>query len=117
MQELLFDWGFKGGKHEPGWTILEKSIYGLAVLALRTGNAEDIDDLKDKIARRVAEPDAPSQEIRDRTARNIKERARTLYDAGHWSSRIEHEMSRVDHTQMRPFLEEVAEILSPAVAQ
>ena len=110
---LLLDWAFKGGRHQTGRAILERSLYGLATLAVITENSQVIEDLKRKIAARLAQPDAPDQEIRDRTAREIRSRAATLYREGRWSSRIEHEMSRVDSDKLRPLLEEFANILSP----
>lgn len=113
VRKLLFEWGFKGGRHETGWGILERSIYGIATLSLLTGNPQVAEDLKRKTAEHLAQPDAPNQQIRDCAAREIRSRAATLYREDHWSSRIEHEMCQVDHAKMKPLLEELANLLSP----
>lgn len=113
VRGLLLGWAFNGGGHPTGWAILERSMYGIATLALITENSQVVEDLKRNIADRLAKPDAPDQQIRDRTARDIRSRATTLYREGHWSSHIEHEMSRVDRGELRSLLEELANILSP----
>lgn len=113
VRELLLGWAFKGGRHKTGWAILERSLYGIATLALMVENSEVVEDLKRKIADRLTQPDAPDQEIRDRTARDIRSRAATLYRQHHRFSRIEDAMSRVDREKLRSLLEDLANILSP----
>jgi hypothetical protein len=110
---LLLDWAFKGGKHKTGQAILERSLYGIATLSLVTGNAVVVEDLKRKISACLTQPGAPDQQIRDQAAREIRRRAASLYRRGHLSSRIEHEMSQVDHATMKSLLEELANLLSP----
>jgi len=73
----------------------------------------EIKNLKFEINKRLSESNTPNQEIRDRTARNIRRRAATLFRRGHWSSSIEIEMDKTDHDKMRPLLEELANLLSP----
>lgn len=113
VRGLLLEWALKGGRHETGWAILERSLYGLATLALVTGNSRVTEDLKLKIAERLAQPVAPDQQIRDRAAREMRTRAATLPREAHRSSRIEHEMSQMDQTMMKSLLEELANLLSP----
>jgi hypothetical protein len=113
VRGLLLEWAFKGGKHETVWGILKRSLYGIATLSLVTGDQQAVEDLKRKTAERLAQPDAPNQQIRDRAAREIRSRAATLYREGHRSSRIEHEMGQVDHAMMKLLLEELANLLSP----
>jgi len=113
VRGLLLRWAFKGGRHQTGWAILERSLYGIATLAIVTGNSQVIEDLKLKIAERLAQSDAPDQQIRDQTAREIRRRAATLSREAHWSSRIEHAMSQTDQTMMKSLLEELANLLSP----
>ncbi len=113
VRGLLLEWAFKGGKHETGWAILERSLYGIATLSLVTGKSEVVEDLKRKISARLTQAGAPDQQIRDRAAREIRSRAATLYRKGHWSTRIEREMGQVDHAMLKPLLEELANLLSP----
>jgi len=116
-RELLRGWAFKGGKHQTGWGILEKALYGLATLtSMNDQHEEDLTYLKQKVGEYVAGPDAPKQDILDETARDIRERAATLYREGHWSSAIENAMTRVDEARLRPLLEEIADTLSPGTA-
>lgn len=113
MFGLLMDWAFRGGKHQVGWTILERSFYGLVTLALIIGDLPKAEKLKSEINVRLNKSDAPEQEIRKRTAENIRDRAATLYNQGHWSSRIDYQMTHMDHDIIRPLLEDLANLLFP----
>jgi len=113
--EILLSWAFKAGRHDTGWAILERSIYGLATLALIRGDALAGSCLMAAISKRLAEEKAPDQETRYRTAREIRQRAATLYRQG-GSSRIENAMSQVDHEKLSPLLEGIANLLSPETA-
>jgi hypothetical protein len=113
VRELLLQWAFKGGRHHTGWAILERSFYGLATLALIIGNPQVIDKLKSELSNQLTQPEAPDQEICDRTAREIRRRAATLYQLNHSLHRIEHEMSRIDSEKLQPLLQDLANILSP----
>jgi hypothetical protein len=112
MQEILLNWAFKAGKYQTGWGILERSLYSLATLALRW-NLPTVSDLKRQIIEHLSSRDAPNSEIRDRTAREIRERAASLFRQGHRASRIESEMRRADQAAMKLLLEELANLLSP----
>ncbi len=112
-KDLLLTWGIEGGRHQIGWAILERSVYALATLALLPDSLLALNFLKQQIIQNLAKPDSPTQEIRDRAARDIREKAETLYRRGHWSSSIEHEMSRVDRDKLKVLLHEIANILSP----
>jgi hypothetical protein len=113
LKKLLMDWAFKGGKYQTGWGILERSLYGIAILAL-IDNSSAFEGVKSQIAGRLSQSNAPAQEIRDRTARNIRSKAVTLFRQDRWIlSRIERKMSQMDHDMMKSALEELANILSP----
>ena len=91
-------------------------MYGLATLVLVRADAQESSKLKTAISARLAEENAPNQEIRDRAAREIRRRAATLYREGHWSSRIENAMRQADHEELRSLLEDIANLLSPDTA-
>jgi hypothetical protein len=76
-------------------------------------NSFAFEAIKRQIADRLAKPNAPNQEIRDETAREIRRKTATLYREGHWSSRIEYAMGKLDRDKMKSALEEIANILSP----
>ena len=113
--ESLLSWTFKGGMYQTGWGVLEMGLCGLAAFAVNGGD-EDISLLITAVVSRLTGKSAPEQEIRDRTARDILERAANLYRQGHWSSRIEMAIAQSDHVKLRPFLEEIAFALSSVTA-
>jgi hypothetical protein len=115
LKKLLLGWAFKGGRYQTGWGILERSLYGLATLSMIESSLA-FEGIKRQIADRLTQPNAPDREICDRTARDIRRRAATLYREGHWSSQIEHAMSQVEDNKMKLALEEFANILSPDTA-
>lgn len=111
----LLSWTFKGGRYETGWGILERGLCGLAAFAVMGGD-EQVSEFRTALAAHLSRESAPAQEIRDRAAREILERAESLYSQGHWSSRIEMAIDRSDHEKLRPLLEEIAGLLSPGMA-
>jgi len=116
-RDLLSTWAFKAGRHHVGWAILERSMYGLATLALCRDNMDDVPRLKTRMTAALSRAEeAPDQELRDRAARDIRRRANTLYRQGHWSSRIENAMSQIDPDKLGPLLIELADLLSPETA-
>ena len=65
---------------------------------------------------KLSKESSPEQDIRDRAARKIRERAATLYRDGHRSSRIEMGMTHADHGKLHPLLKDIAERLSPVIS-
>jgi len=115
-RDLLAGWAFKAGRHHVGWETLERSMYGLATLALSKKDIDGGPQLKATIAIALAKEEAPDQELRDRAAREIRRRAETLCRPGHWASRIENAMSQINPDKLGPLLIGVADLLSPATA-
>ena len=107
---LLLSWAFKGGRYVNGWGVLARGLCACAVFAM-TGKEGEIKTLKREVELKLQGEDAPEQEVLDRAARDIRERAATLYRAGHWSSGIERRLSETDHGTLEPLLEEIAAIL------
>lgn len=69
--------------------------------------------LKAEISVRMTAEGLPNKELRDRAALEIRGRAASLYQSGHWSSAIEHGMAQADHEKLQPLLEEIADLISP----
>ncbi len=113
--KILLSWTFKGGRYQNGWGVLERGLCGAAVIALMGGD-EWTTELMASVEAKLSEESVPEQDIRNRAAREIQERAATLYRDGHWSSRIEMGIAHADHEELRPLLEEIAQRLSPASA-
>lgn len=113
--EILLSWTFKGGRYQTGWDILERGLCDAAVFALMGGD-ERTTELLTSVEARLSEESAPEQDIRDRAARKIRERAATPYRDGPCSSSIEMGIARADHGKLCPLLEDIAQRLSPAIA-
>ncbi len=109
---FLLSWIFKGGRYQTGWGILERGLCGLAAFALM-GRDGEVSGLRTAVAAHLSGESAPVQEIRERAARRIFERAVSLYRPGSWMSRIDMAIARADHQKLRPLLEEIAGLLSP----
>lgn len=109
----LLSWTFKGGKWQTGWSILERGLCSLAVFALCCGD-EQIAELKTAIADRLSIETAPAQEFRDQAAREIMERITNLHMIEYSSSKIDTAIAQADRQKLRPLLEEIAGLLSPA---
>lgn len=112
MQGYIVDWGFKAGRHQIGMAILEKSIYGLATLALTTESSNP-DRLKEQIKTILCQPDTPDQEMKDMAAREVRSTAANFYPDGHSYSQIEIQMHEVDSAKMQTLLNELADLISP----
>jgi hypothetical protein len=110
VEKLLLVWAFKAGKFQNGWGTFEHTLYALAALALERGQ---IDQSLVRLTEKMATPDIPSEEIRARAARNIREQAATFYRLRHSLRSVEISMERSDHEQLRPLLESIADIVSP----
>ncbi len=111
--KMLLSWTFKAGRYQTGWAILERSVYGLVMLALLADDAVAETRLKAEISARMTAEGLPNKELRDRAALEIRGRAASLYQSGHWSSAIEHGMAQADHEKLQPLLEEIADLISP----
>ena len=111
IDKMLLSWTFKAGRYQTGWGILERGLSGLAVLALM-GQVGTAQDLKSAIAAHLSRVQVLEQEIRDRAARELLERAQNLRRPGHFSSRIEMAIAESDPDQMGPLLKEIAGLIS-----
>jgi hypothetical protein len=96
--------------------ILERSIYGLAALALLAEADGAIPKIVAEIGKRLATDGLPDRDVRDHAAREIRGRAATLYREGHWGSSIEAGMARADRAKLGPLLEGFADLISPETA-
>ena len=115
-RDLLAEWAFKAGRYHVGWSILERSMYGLATLALCGDDIDDGPQLKATIEAALTKEGAPDQELRDDAARKIRRRAKSLYRPGHRTSRIENAMSQINPEKLGPLLIEISNLLSLATA-
>jgi hypothetical protein len=117
IRDLIFSWAFNAAKHQTGWRILERAIYALATLVVATGHAQLRAPLVRKIAARLEKDGAASQDVRDDTARAIRENVAARTERPLALSRIDHAMTNVDREALETLLVEIANVLSPATAE
>ena len=116
IEKMLLSWMFKAGQYQTGWGILERSVYGLATLALLEQSSATVASLKAEISSRLKAGGLPDKELRDRAAMEIRGRAASLHRRGHWSSAIERAMMECDHGDLQELLEDIADMISPETA-
>ena len=111
---ILTRWAFVAGRFQTGWANLERSLLGLAALATLGDNHQDRRTfLLDNIRFRLAQPESLSQELLDRTARELRGHANNLRENRHSFSSIEHAVGSANPDRMRPTLIEIADAISP----
>jgi hypothetical protein len=110
---LLLDWGLRETTYVTGYAVLETSIFGCATLAL-AGDLGTV--LKEKLLEKLDRVPERNQAHLNRTARNIRRRAKSLRTNPFSLSRIEQAMESAPRATIVPFLTELADILSPSTA-
>ncbi len=114
-RDLLLEWTFKAGRHQTGWSILERGLLGLIALALIKGGPEEISWLKAAVEEELGKGVAPDQAARDYAASQIRLCEQEILYGGHRFSSIERAMEEVDQVALRSLQETLAQLLSPAV--
>lgn len=110
--DLLVSWTFRAGRYQNGWGTLEHALYGVAVLNMKPElqTATSLVQLEATMAKYPV-----SQELGDRTARDIRSKAQSPFE-GHHLSAIEHAMSWEDPKKLSEILIAIANLLSPNTA-
>ena len=109
--KLLMGWAFKSGRYETGWASLEIALCGAAALCGLGVVSED--ELMKAIDGPVCGPNAPTPEIRFRTADRINEAAGSLSPYGRGHSDIDSALGNLDAEVLGPLLGRVAKRLIP----
>lgn len=108
MNNLQMGWGLKSARHGGHWGTLDNSMCALAVMAVRRGDeAAMVGRITAAIS---AAPIAP--ETADRAAREIRRRARRLWDERSYSE-LSQAMRQSEHSKLEPALNAVADAISP----
>lgn len=110
IRDLLFSWTRKVGKYQTGWASLQTACCGLACLNL-------ILELQDEklftdIDAYISKEDAPTFDIRSRTASDLREEA-DKYRSGYGYGDIDIAMARVDQSRLSMLLHGIADHLCP----
>jgi hypothetical protein len=113
IRKVFLSWALAAGRHNTGWATLERSICGLATLAVQSSEASsESATLKAEIVVAIGANAFPDFEIREHFAEQIRERADDLPNGSDFGS-IEQAMLTVDPQQLRALLLELAGILAP----
>ncbi|WP_283629222.1 DUF2254 family protein [Shewanella baltica] len=112
IRDLLLSWTRKVGKYQTGWASLQTACCGLACLNL-------ILELQDEklftdIDAYISKEDAPTFDIRSRTASDLREEA-DKYRSGYGHGDINMAMARVDQARIRVLLHGIADHLCPEI--
>lgn len=110
--KLLLKWATEGGRHQTGWGTLERWLTGLCALALR-GEVNRAEQLKVELAAHLSAADAPGQDMRDRAAANMRNKAENLRVREFEHDLVERILASNDREKTRNLIQEIADILSP----
>lgn len=113
--KLSMKWAIEGGRNQTGWGTLERWLTALCALALR-GDANRTDQLKDELTAQLQTVEAPSQELRDRAARDLREKAEQIRECEFELDSIERILASNNREPTQALLLDVANILSPGTA-
>jgi len=112
IRDLLLSWTCKVGKYQTGWATLEIACCGLACLNLILELSDE--KLFTDIDTYLSKEDAPSFDIRSRTATDLHKEA-DKYRSGYGHGDIEMAMARVDQPRLIVLLHGVADHLCPEI--
>jgi len=114
-RDILLRWAVRAGAHATGWGILDRSITGLAALAI--GDAANEIWLVRKLGEAIASPEAPPADVRSRAARELRETADEVLDATYSLDSVEIVLAQQDYGKKRTYLRQLADIVSPGTAE
>lgn len=112
IRDLLLSWTRKAGKYQTGWASLENACRGLACLNLILELSDE--KLFTDIDTYLSKKDAPTFDIRSRTAFDLREKA-DQYRYGYGHGDIDMAMARVDRSRLRVLLHGIADHLCPEI--
>lgn len=112
-RKQLLKWALEAGAHQTGWGTLEDGLLALIALAAIDHELASPDQLKEQLPVKLALPNMPGQEIRDRAARDLRDKARTLRPRELEINVINGALTHGDIEATRSLILEVAAILSP----
>lgn len=112
IRELLLSWTCKVGKYQTGWASLQAACRGLACLNLILELPDE--KLLTDIDAYISKDDAPTFDIRSRTASDLREKV-DQYRSGYGHGDIDMAMARVDQSRIRVLLHGIADHLCPEI--
>ena len=112
-KDLLFQWTMKGGKHQTGWGILTRGVQGLAGLTLSEPEV-DVSGFVRKLKIALAGVDAPSLELRQSAAQDLRREAGRHRGREMNFSKLDQVLERVDQAALRTLMLDVVALLDGA---
>jgi hypothetical protein len=116
IEDLLLNWGFKAGKYQTGWEVLEHSIYAISALALCNKNKCSL-SAKQKVIKRLSNSNALDQSTKEKIARNIREQVTSLHNLEYSHSSIKHAMGQIDRSEVGSLLNDIADLFNQKIAE
>lgn len=110
VRDLLLGWTDKVGKYQTGWASLQTACCGLACLNLILELPDE--KLFTDIDAYISKEDAPTFDIRSRTASDLREEA-DRYRSGYGHGDIDMAMAHVDQSRLSTLLHGIADHLCP----
>lgn len=110
IRDLLLNWTYKVGKYQTGWASLENACCGLACLNIILELSDE--KLFTDIDSYISKEDAPTFDIRSRTASRLREEA-NKHRSGYGHDDIDMAMIHVDQPRLRVLLRGIADHLCP----
>jgi hypothetical protein len=115
-RNALIGWTIEAGAVGWSWNILERGLQALSALALLQQEEVEVGWLKAQLVERLRQENAPSEEIRDGTARSLRREATSLRVGEFELDSIKRGLGSVDRVRARQLLTDLANILSPGTA-
>lgn len=113
--KFLLDWAVSAGRHQNGWGVLDRWLEALAALALWNDSGLD-EKLKNDLEARLEKDDAPLQQIRDASARNLRRSAEAIREREFEMDLVKRIITSNDREKTQKLLNDLANILSPDTA-
>lgn len=113
--KLSMRWALEGGQHQTGWATMENWLMALCALALK-GNINRAEQLKAELSKRLQDDNVPSQEMRDRAARGLRETAEYVCEREFELDLVKRILANNNREQTHALLRGVADLLSPEAA-
>jgi hypothetical protein len=111
LQQILLGWTFKEGTSAHSARRITAGLCGLAVLSIALEELTTTERLYEDIGTHLNGPNSPPQEIRDRIARDIREKADNPHRRRMTFSRIEIELNQAAPEVITPVLVAIADLL------
>ena len=109
----MLDWALKAGVHHTGWGTLGRWLLALAGLAITADDESAATQLKEKLSAKLAGAETPNQEMRDRSARDLREAAEEVRDRQFEIDLIQRLLASGERSKVRALLIDLAATLSP----